>query len=58
MSFEDYSPGDRRMSGRGHIASWLILAVLAVVLAVTAPIASSNDADSQIAAVAEADCAV
>jgi hypothetical protein len=58
MAFEDYRPGDRRISGQGHIASWLILAVLAGILVVTAPVASSSSADSHIAAVAEDDCAV
>ena len=58
MTFEDYRPGDRRISGRGHIASWLILAVLAGILAMTAPVTSSNGAESRIAAAAENDCAV
>jgi len=58
MAFEDYSPGDRRISGRGHIASWLVLAVLAGVLAVTVPTTGPNSAESQVAAMAEGDCAV
>lgn len=58
MSFEDYSPRDRHLSGRVHIASWLILAVLVIILAVAAPMASSGNIDNRLAAVAEDDCAV
>lgn len=58
MAYEDYSPSDRRMSGRSHLASWLILAVLAGILVVTLPMANSSNGGEQIAATDQSDCAV
>ncbi len=58
MTFEDYSPKERRISGQRHLASWLILAALVGILAFAAPTASSGDADKHIAAATQEDCAV
>ncbi len=58
MTFEDYRPGERRISGRRHLASWLILAALVGIFAIIAPTAKSGDADSQIVATTQSDCTV
>lgn len=60
MTFDPYDPGDRRLSGRAHIASWLILAALVGVLAVVVPQIGIGDEASQLAGgqLAEEDCAV
>lgn len=57
MAFEDYSPKDRHISGRVHIASWLILAALVGMLAMVAPMANSTGANNQMAATDQGDCA-
>lgn len=56
MAFEDYHPRDRHISGRVHLASWLILAALVGILTVAVPVASSTNADSRMAAAGQIDC--
>jgi hypothetical protein len=57
MAFEDYSPKDRRLSGRVHLASWLILLVLVGILAVALPLATSGTTTvGHLAAAAPDDC--
>ena len=37
MTFDPYDPGERRVTGRTHAASWLVWGLLIVLLAVAGP---------------------
>jgi len=56
MAFEDYQPRDRHISGRVHLASWLILAALVGILTVAVPMANSTNDDTRMAATGQMDC--
>ena len=55
MTFEDYRPKDRHLGGRAHLASWLVLAALIVILAIVVPSASSSERGHDVAASAAAE---
>ena len=56
MPFEDYHPKDRRLSGRAHLASWLVLGAFVGILLVVAPIVNSNAMQEQVFAAVEDEC--
>lgn len=61
MAFDDYSPQDRRLTGRAHIGPWLIFALLIGLLAIVGPETSSGSSNDHIAMTTspvQDDCAV
>ncbi len=56
MSFDDYRPGDKHLTGCAHLASWTVLLVLVVMLGLSMPQDQPFGTEQQAAASSAGDC--